>query len=138
MPASVWLSHHVGAESCAVRCVRWKDLTVCRRCLALWPFVFAAIAAQIALGVEGTGARDGLAALLLAPAVIEYIWVHAFDKPYDAARVWALSPAAGLAIGRLLYRHMIHPFDPLAWAILGAAALSTGWALLRYHAKSNQ
>ncbi len=111
---------------------------LCRRCIALWPFVFSAILVQVALQAPAEGNRDLLAAVILAPAVFEYVRVHGLGAPYSAANVWLVTPFAGLALGRLLYRHMVHPFDPLAWTIMGLAALPTGWALLRYHSRSSQ
>jgi len=98
----------------------------------------ATIVAQVATQAPGDGDRDLLAAVVLTPAVIEYVRVHGLGTPYHAARVWLVTPFAGLALGRLLYRHMVHPFDPLAWSIIGLAALPTGWALWRYHSRSSQ
>ena len=137
MPAPIWLAHHTG-DATRERCVHWRGLSVCRRCLALWPFVLAAILTQVVMVAPGYGERDLLAAVVLTPAVIEYVRVHGLGTPYRAAHIWLVTPFAGLALGRLLYRHMVHPFDPLAWSIMGLAALPTGWALWRYHSRSSQ
>jgi hypothetical protein len=122
------LSHHHAGDS--ERCVRLGGLELCRRCLLLWPLTFALIALQMVLHAPAAHEADQLLPLLLLPPVLEFILVELGALAYAPARVAWLGPLLAVALARLLFRHMVQPFDPWTWTVLMGAFLPSLLAAL--------
>ncbi len=126
----LWLSHHHPEQH--ERCVRVLGHPVCRRCLLLWPAAYGLIALQVVLRSPGRHPLDLLLPLLLLPPVVEFLEVHMGLRPYSAGRTWLLTPLLALAMGRLLYRCMVIPWDPATWAVILVAGLPSLYAAWRF------
>jgi hypothetical protein len=124
--AGLWLSHH--HEEHLDRCVRWGPWHICRRCMLLWPATYGLIALQVLARSPARHPLDLLLPLLLLPPVIEFLEVHTGLRPYSPVRTWLLTPLLALALGRLLYRCMVIPWDPATWAVILVAGLPSAWA----------
>ena len=123
---SLWLTHHPPAEW--DRCVHAGPVRVCRRCVLLWPLVYAFVGFQIALRAPAYHPLDWALPLLLLPPVVEYVAVHIEAWRYQARRTYWLTPMLALGLGRLFYRYACSPFDDVTLAALAAVALPCAWA----------
>lgn len=119
-----WLSHHHFEE--LDRCYKVGGVHLCARCLGTYPILFAAIAAQLALGAPLEHAADiPIAIGLLAPALFD--WAYGRFRPHVFSNPWRTFTGLllGLALGRTLF---IHLQRPLPLPLLLQMALVTGVA----------
>jgi len=128
--AGLWLSHHHPERY--DRCVRVGGVHVCRRCLLLWPLTYGLIALQILARSPAAHPFDLLLPLLLLPPVLEFLEVHLGYRTYSPQRTLLLTPVLALALGRLLYRSMVMPWDPTTWAVIIVAGIPCAWAAWRF------
>ncbi len=117
------------------RCINLGGLHLCRRCSLLWPITYLLLALQALLSSSGSSPMDLALPLLLAPPLGEYVLVALDRLHYSARRVWLFTPLAGMALARLLYRHMVSPWDAWAWSILATGAVVALWVTWHQHKK---
>ncbi len=119
-----WLSHHHTDEG--DRCVRFGEVFVCRRCLAMFAGFIPALALLLSPWSDDLQAGDiGLVLALTALAGIEFVQVVRRRMDYSARRVLVLSPATGAVLAWLGFTGTVDGlgFAHLAFGALGLAVL---------------
>lgn len=126
------LSHHSPADY--HRCVRVGGWHVCARCLGLYPVLFAALAAQIALRAPLSHSWDSLIAFALPlPGLID--WARGRLWPLSGSNAGRLITGVllGLSLARTLYLHLRAPWNPTTTAqmagflLIAAAVELVAW-----------
>lgn len=116
-----WLSHHHAEE--LDRTYKLGSIRLCARCLGVYPVLFAAIAAQLALRAPLETKLDGLIAVgLLLPALAD--WAFGRFRPHAFSNLWrtATGVMLGVALGRTLYVHLKSPLP--VWLLVQAALVT--------------
>ncbi len=133
-----WLSHH--HESQLNRCYRIGGYHVCARCLGTYPVLFAALAIQTALRLTHPLPSELAAVLALTlPATLD--WAVGQFRPERGSNQWrsVTGVLLGLALGRSLFLHLVHPFPPVLVAQLAMVILiALPVILIRYRPPSGR
>ncbi len=125
----MWMAHHYPEDY--DRCVRIGRSHVCRRCLALYPAAFAALALALA-GLRWPRPLDPwLLVLLPLPGVIEFVAEHRGAITYHPFLQQLLAVPMGVALGVGFDRYLHHPGDPLFWGVVvGYSAICAAAAFI--------
>ena len=123
------LAHHRPEH--ARRCVHLplggRRLTLCARCLGLYPVLLAALAIQWYVGLGPLGTVDLVVALALAaPALLD--WGAGWLDPRSGSNARRLTTGAllGLALGRSLWLNARDPRSEVLWIQLFLLAAGAG------------
>lgn len=116
MLAPLWLTHHSARDQ--DRCALIGRVTVCRRCLLLWPLTYVVLALAL-IGVRWPASADPVMLVALpVPAVAEFVLEHWGHLTYRPRLQAAVTVPLALALGAGLERYVHHPGDGLFWWVV--------------------
>ena len=119
-----WLSHHPPDQG--MRAYDFGGIHVCARCLGTYPMLFAVLLAQLRHRTASAWQHDiAFACLLTLPALVDWAVGQRWPRWGPKGLRTLSGMGLGVALGRTLYVHLIHP---LPQALLAQAALVTAVA----------
>ncbi len=124
------LAHHrpEHADRCVHLPLGARQLSLCARCLGLYPVAVVALALQWVLDLGPMGSADLVFALVLAlPALLD--WGAGALEPHSGSNFRRLLTGAllGVALGRSLWLNARDPYCEVLWIqlfLLGSGALA--------------
>jgi hypothetical protein len=122
----MWLSHHWPEDYARCTRIGWRH--VCRRCLVVYPTMFAVCVAALA-GMRWPWSWDPwILWLLPLPAALEWALEHFGRIGYSPRRNVAVSLVAAIGLGVAFARYLEDPGDALFWSVVlayGTACIAT-------------